>query len=149
MFVLRWWKLLLRTLEFITIKDWSRFIYGVFIISTIFPHCKMINIKVICWVHIPEQHSCYRSKAFGFLVMMRCHWRPSIVILTWLGGKPWSWRRFPQGEALPLHFGWADPCECPKCGHLDSAISVSGRLAFALPPDIHPISVQLASSFRL
>ena len=34
-----------------------------------------------------------------------------------------------------MHFGWADPCDCPKCGQLDSVISVSGRSAFALPPD--------------
>ena len=34
-----------------------------------------------------------------------------------------------------MHSGWADPCDCPKCGQLDSVISVSGRLAFALPPD--------------
>ena len=25
-------------------------------------------------------------------------------------------KRCPQGEALPLHIGWADPCDYPKCG---------------------------------
>lgn len=29
---------------------------------------------------------------------------------------PWSRRRFLQGEAFPLHLGWADPCDYPKCG---------------------------------
>ena len=38
-------------------------------------------------------------------------------ILTWRGGQPWSKRRFLQGEALPLHFGWVDPCDYPKCGN--------------------------------
>ena len=41
----------------------------------------------------------------------------------------------PPGRGSPLHSGWADPYECPKCGHLDSAISVSGRVAFALLPE--------------
>jgi len=33
-------------------------------------------------------------------------------------GTPWSWRRFPSSEALPLHFGWADLDDHPKCGWL-------------------------------
>ena len=43
-------------------------------------------------------------------------------------GKPWSSRRFPQEEALPLHFGWADTCDNPKCGLLGCAIYLCGGL---------------------
>ena len=25
-------------------------------------------------------------------------------------------KEVPPGEAFPLHFGWADPCDYPKCG---------------------------------
>ena len=37
-------------------------------------------------------------------------------------------RRFLQQEALPLHFGWADGCDCPKCGQLGYAIYKCGGL---------------------
>ena len=37
-------------------------------------------------------------------------------ILTWHRDLPWSPRWFPQGEAAPLHYGVADPCDYPKCG---------------------------------
>ena len=41
-------------------------------------------------------------------------------------GIPWSTKWFPHGEAFPLHSGWADPCDCPKCGQLRCTIFVSG-----------------------
>ena len=48
---------------------------------------------------------------------------------TYLAGEiPWSRRWFTQGEAQPLHFGCADPCEFPKCGNLDCIICGSGGL---------------------
>lgn len=43
-------------------------------------------------------------------------------------GIPWSARRFPQGEALPLHSGWVDPCDHPKCGWLGHVIYQCGGL---------------------
>ena len=46
---------------------------------------------------------------------------------------PWSIRRFSQGEAFPLHSGWADPCDHPKCGWLGCAIFVSGGLRSRYP----------------
>jgi len=64
---------------------------------------------------------------------------PFFSILTWLRGQSWSWRRFLQGEALPSHFGWADPYEYPKCGYLGSVI-VSRDCVRAVPNnlvDIH------------
>ena len=48
-------------------------------------------------------------------------------------GIPWSWRRFPQGEAFPLHFGRADLCDLPKCGRLGHVIFVSGGLRSRSP----------------
>ena len=36
-------------------------------------------------------------------------------------------------EALPLHFGWADPIDRPKCGRLGCAIFVSGGLRSRYP----------------
>ncbi len=54
-------------------------------------------------------------------------------ILTWLRGQPWSWRRFPQSEALPLHSGWVDLCDFPKCGKLGSIISSLGDCVRAIP----------------
>ena len=49
-------------------------------------------------------------------------------ILTWRRGKLWSTRKFPQGEAAPLHYGVVDPCDFPKCGKLGRTIFVSGDL---------------------
>ena len=46
---------------------------------------------------------------------------------------PWSIRRFSQGEAFPLHSGWADPCDHPKCGWLGCAIFVRGGLRSRYP----------------
>ena len=48
-------------------------------------------------------------------------------------GKPWSLRRFPQGEAWSLHTGWADLCDHPKCGWLGCVIYVSGGLRSRYP----------------
>ena len=48
-------------------------------------------------------------------------------------GIPWSRRRFPQGEAFPLHYGLADPCDHPKCGWLGCVIFVSGGLRSRYP----------------
>ena len=53
---------------------------------------------------------------------------------TYLAGEtPWSWRWFTQGEAQPLHFGCADPCEFLKCGNLDCIICGSGGLRSRSP----------------
>ena len=48
-------------------------------------------------------------------------------------GTLWSLRQFPQGEAFPLHYGWADPCDHPKCGWLECVIFVSGGLRSRFP----------------
>jgi len=48
-------------------------------------------------------------------------------------GLPWSRRWCPQGEALPLHSGWADACDRPKCGWLGCVIFVSGGLRSRSP----------------
>jgi len=40
-------------------------------------------------------------------------------------------------EALPLHFGWADPIDRPKCGRLGCAIFVSGGLRSRYPLNNH------------
>ena len=37
-------------------------------------------------------------------------------ILTWHRDNRDQQRRFPQSEALPLHLGWVDLCDYPKCG---------------------------------
>ena len=55
----------------------------------------------------------------------------------------WSCWQFSQGEALPLHFGLADPCDNPKCGLLGSAIFVSGGLRSRYPLIIQRINSQL------
>ena len=47
--------------------------------------------------------------------------------------KPWSPRRFLQGEAFPLHYGLADPCDRPKCGRLGCVIFDSGGLRSRYP----------------
>ena len=53
---------------------------------------------------------------------------------TYLAGEtPWSWRWFTHGEAQPLHFGCADPCEFLKCGNLDCIICGSGGLRSRSP----------------
>ena len=41
------------------------------------------------------------------------------------GETPWSHRRVSQGEADPLHFARADPCDFPKCGRLHWASPVA------------------------
>ena len=55
-------------------------------------------------------------------------------------GTPWSLRRFPQGEACPLHFGRADLCDHPKCGWLGCVIYVSGGLRSRYPLIIKQIN---------
>ena len=58
----------------------------------------------------------------------------SCVKHTYLAqGIPWSFRRFPQGEAWSLHSGWADLCDHPKCGWLGCVIYVSGGLRSRYP----------------
>ena len=59
---------------------------------------------------------------------------------------PWSMRRFLQCEALPLHSGWADRCDHPKCGWLGCAIFVSGGLRSRYPLIINMYQTWLASN---
>ena len=40
----------------------------------------------------------------------------------------WSSRRWAQAEAFPLHSGWADACDSPKCGLLGHVIFKCGGL---------------------
>ena len=61
---------------------------------------------------------------------------------------PWSIRWFLQYEALPLHFGWADRCDRPKCGRLGCAIFVSGGLRSRYPLII-PLSLYFWFSMHL
>ena len=42
--------------------------------------------------------------------------------------SPWSARRWAQAEAFPLHSGWADACDSPKCGLLGHVIFKCGGL---------------------
>ena len=58
---------------------------------------------------------------------------PVESILTWHRRLPWSSRRYAQCEACPLHFGWVDRCDNPKCGLLGCIISDSGGLRSRSP----------------
>ena len=46
---------------------------------------------------------------------------------TWCRSH-WSSRRWAQAEAFPLHSGWADACDSPKCGLLGHVIFKCGGL---------------------
>lgn len=52
-------------------------------------------------------------------------------------GTPWSPRRFPQAEALSLHYDWVEACDHPKCGWLGCAIFVSGGLRSRYPSTLN------------
>ena len=75
------------------------------------------------------------------LVVMKVVWSlwTSTPTHTYLAQEtPWSMRRFPQGEAPPLHYGWVDPCDHPKCGWLGCAIFVRGGLRPRYPLTLKP-----------
>lgn len=69
--------------------------------NLVLPSAAMLRI-VESVTHSKMHHSCIQVPCST----MRKH--------TYLAQRlPWSWRRFLQGEAFPLHYGWADPCEYP------------------------------------
>ena len=109
-------------------------------------HNQIIYISIFLWVFIG--YLCYCELITSNILMSvtncfvwnsadKCSDQPSIKHTYLAQGIPWSIRRFPQVEALPLHSGWADPCDHPKCGWLGCAIFVRGGLRSRYPLKIH------------
>lgn len=78
-------------------------------------------------------------KSLRFTIRIVMVWgRGALNGYTYLAQEiPRSGRRFSQGEILPLHYGWVDPCEYPKCGYLGSVIFDSRDCVRAVPDSIH------------
>ena len=102
-----------------------------YIVLKIFMNCSSgIGLPVIlksCW----EVTICTPDLGLNGFVDLGS---PCLLKHTYLAqGLPWSRRRCPQSEALPLHSGLADLCDHPKCGWLGCVIYGRGGLRSRYP----------------
>ena len=96
--------------------------------------CEILKINVITESVLWQTISWVKSQTWVSLEFHLKTWAQGLERHTYLAQRiPWSIRWFLQCEALPLHFGWADRCDRPKCGRLGCAIFVSGGLRSRSP----------------
>ena len=98
--------------------------------------CKnlVLNFWTEVWklVYYTKRHTTLRASLCSprtFLWNFWWRFRKSMSQYTYLVQvSPWSSRRWAQAEAFPLHSGWADACDSPKCGLLGHVIFKGGGL---------------------
>ena len=96
--------------------------------------CEILKINVITESVLWQTITWVKSLTWVSLEFHFKTWAQGLERHTYLAQRiPWSIRWFLQCEALPLHFGWADRCDRPKCGRLGCAIFVSGGLRSRSP----------------